>query len=275
MSFMPGFITPAGNQALTFAEMIAAAGQAADLKLCLDAADAASYAGTGQRFDDTSGQASHFVRGTGSGVQASDPPFIGTAGSKAADTYFQYAGGSVFTAWTPLTFASVWHRPGAAWTVATAVYFPVGGARYPWLFSTGTDTRLALYAQLSGVSFNKRSLIISGQTANGNSFSFRSPDLFMSEGQWIFIAMSHSDSGTGTNLWFCNGSWASGTGKFPASALGASGGYAIGGTPALAAQYMSPNGARLGTLAAWSRVLATGEVEAVYARVKQRYTTMP
>lgn len=67
------------------------------LKLCLDAGDIASYAGSGQVWADTSGNGHDFNRGATSAAEGSDPTFNGVAGALSANEFWSVDGGDYFT----------------------------------------------------------------------------------------------------------------------------------------------------------------------------------
>ncbi|MBX3455722.1 LamG-like jellyroll fold domain-containing protein [Ferrovibrio sp.] len=66
--------------------------------LHLDAADADSYSGAGQQWHDISGNGNHFVAGYSDSVEAADPQFIGTAGSRDGSCWMALDGDALFSA---------------------------------------------------------------------------------------------------------------------------------------------------------------------------------
>lgn len=92
MSGQMGILQPNAN----LIEAISVLGLEANLKLCLDAGDAASYT-SGQTWSDRSGGGYNFFRGATSSVEASDPTFNGTAGRQSSSEYFLGNGSQYFT----------------------------------------------------------------------------------------------------------------------------------------------------------------------------------
>jgi hypothetical protein len=104
-------------------DVITHLGLQANLKLCLDAGDSASYDGSSQTWTDLSGGGYNFLRGTTNASQASDPTFNGVAGRQSSGEYFSYDGGDVFTlgqanpAWL-----QTFHKANAKLTIAEWIY---------------------------------------------------------------------------------------------------------------------------------------------------------
>jgi hypothetical protein len=123
---LPGMMNPmVGAGSAGWYSSINQQGLGSGLKLCLDAADVASYSGSGQTWSDQSGLAFDWYRGTGSGADAADPTFVGTAGSQAVGTYFGVNGSQWFS---PVSAIPAWlkniQKANAKFTFAGWIYVP-------------------------------------------------------------------------------------------------------------------------------------------------------
>lgn len=98
-------------------------GLTTNLKVCLDAGDINSYDGTSQTWTDVSGGGYSFYRGTGSGSDAADPTFNGTAGRQSSSEFFSFDGADYCTLnqATP-TWINNLHKDNALWATAGWLY---------------------------------------------------------------------------------------------------------------------------------------------------------
>ncbi len=90
--YAPGFT----SSKLSALQAIQALGLTTGLQLCLDAGDENSYT-SGQVWNDRSGNAYNFNRGSSSGAEGSDPTFNGTAGQLSGNEFWSFDGGDYFT----------------------------------------------------------------------------------------------------------------------------------------------------------------------------------
>src|SRR3954470_13908003 len=99
----------------------------ANLQLCLDAGDLASYDGSSQTCSDRSGGGYNFFRGsTGSG-EAGDPAFNGAPGDPNG-AYFSFDGGDLLTYSTAnAAWMDALHKTGAAFSVFALYFVPSSG----------------------------------------------------------------------------------------------------------------------------------------------------
>lgn len=98
-------------------------GLTSNLRLCLDAGDAASYT-SGQKWLDTSGGGYDFFRGTSGSSESSDPTFNGTPGGVSASEYWSFDGGDYFTYdATNETWMQNIHKNNALWSAVAWVYW--------------------------------------------------------------------------------------------------------------------------------------------------------
>lgn len=86
----------AGNDG-TLQTILAQLGLTTGLKVCLDAGDAISYPGTGQLWNDRSGNGHNFFLGANDSVTVTDPTFNGTPGGKSSNEYLSFDGGDLLT----------------------------------------------------------------------------------------------------------------------------------------------------------------------------------
>lgn len=169
-------------------------GLLSNLKLCLDARDAASYGGTGQSWTDRSGVSSTFNRGTGSGSDAADPTFNGTPGSLAA--YWSFDGGDVFTYSTSnAAWMNNLHKDGAKFTAIVWGYFnSLPGST--GLFGTGrsaSGARPGLYFGTTGANHLQVSCA-NDTTGIGPASSFT-----VTAGAWKMWSASLDENAGGNN----------------------------------------------------------------------------
>ncbi len=96
-SLMPrrGMMAAAGTGDLSLMGIIQGFGLTTDLKLVLDAGDAASYT-SGQRWLDRSGNGFDFFRGADGNAAADDPTFNGSPGGVSSNEYWSFDGGDFF-----------------------------------------------------------------------------------------------------------------------------------------------------------------------------------
>lgn len=236
--------------------------------LALDPADDASYDGSSQTWLDTSGNGNDFFRGVNSSVQATDPTFVGTAGSIDDDTYFTFDGGDFFReTLTTMNFAEAWHAPGATWTFVAMVYTPTPGIAGASLFNWGEKS--GGYILVSSA----RALQLVRQNAAG-TIQFVTTSILVNANEWSMIAVRCNEPGGGArfniNLTSEDKVWSS---SYSAVA---------GGPNVLGARYSSavptsylPSGARLGPVAAFGSVLSDDAIASLYAEFKKRYTSLP
>lgn len=261
----------------TFAQMIQSAGQAAALELCLDAADAACFGGTGQTLFDTSGAGNDFMRGNSTNANATDPSFVGVAGDLSENTWLQFDGGDILTATAGVTFCDGWHHDGAAFTVLALVRLPGGIARLPYIFCTGGTEFVTLGYVGSGAGSQWRSASLSVvKNAITTVLSLRTANNFVTEGAWILLAYVVDEVSAAFRV-FCNGAWSEIAGAtYAAPAAGTpSAAPTIGGNAGASSSYTFGTATRLAALAAWNRALSQADVEAVYAQARRRWSTLP
>lgn len=249
-------------------------GLTSGLVLCLDAGDAASYDGTSQTWTDTSGNGNHFYRGTGSGSDAADPAFTGTAGRQSSAEYFSSDGGDYFSPVGSPTFADTWHKDNATFTLAAWVYVASGVVTPPGLplittrGPVGGPFDPGVTLQISGLASTGR---ISLNYNNGSSTQACLPPTNDSivEGTWMFAAVSFSE-GSGASFVRANGFselFSSDTYVSPSSAAKTAGPLIF----AIATNSVAASGDRINSIAAWSTALSQAQVLSIYNATKGKF----
>lgn len=236
--------------------------------LALDPADDVSYDGSSQTFVDVSGNGNDFYRGVTSAVQATDPTFVGVAGSVDEDTYFSFDGGDFFReVSSAMSFAESWHSENAEWTFVAMVYTPAPGLAGASLFNWGEKSGGYVLVSTS------RNLQLVRQNAAG-TIQFVSTTMTVNASEWAMLAVRCNEPGGGArfnvNLTSEDKVW---TSSYNATAAGP---VVIGAryASAVPTSYL-PNGARLGPVAAFGSVLSDEAIASLYAEFKKRYTSLP
>lgn len=165
--------------------ILAGLGLTTNLKLCLDAGDAASYS-SGQSWLDLSGGGYDFFRGTTSGSDGSDPTFNGSAGGLSSAEYWSFDGGDYFTYDTSNeTWMDNLHKDNA---IASWV---------AWVYLGGTGTSRSIFGT-------------SGNLTAGNGFNvyLRSGNTYrclVQAGGLVMSADTTATPGTPSGAWtfFC------------------------------------------------------------------------
>lgn len=191
---------------LTMLEAIQSVGITTGLKLCLDAADAASYT-SGQKWLDTSGGGYDFFLGADVSATATDPTFNGAAGGRSSSEYWSFDGGDYFTYdTTNESWMNNLHKSGAVFGCAAWVYSKTVGAANDQLLlttlvNTGTDTGIRLHLAPSGsgaINFQARN-----DGADVCTIGSGTEGLLVSNDVWSFVACKVTAS-TGAALYQVN-----------------------------------------------------------------------
>lgn len=240
-----------------------ALGMTEGLQICLDAGARESFDGSGQVWNDLSGNGFDFYRGTGSGAQSADPTFAGAAGRLSAGEYFSFDGGDVFQLGqsNPPAIDDL-HRNGTT------------GLILAWLWLDTTSG----FATLAGNRGSNSNTGWSAQTNNGtlqyairNSGTLisRLSELSIEAGRWNCIGFQPLDP-LGVDF-FVNGIFDRRAGDLAGLATG--GGSVVmeigssGGQNALL-----PSGSRLGMFLLWGGIAVPREqVMAFYQATRGRF----
>lgn len=250
-------------------------GLAANLKLCLDIGDAASYPfASGQTWFDRSGNVVDFFRGTSSSVQTNDPTPNGSAGDLSKNTFWSFDGGDCFQANTGASGYSAalagWisniHKDGARFTLF-AWWFPAAAAIMSIMGTFGIQAAAdrgfswwAHSAQNQLLFSLKHGLATSPMDAN--TFNL---------GAWNCVALS-VDEPAGTATFFNNGKFS----VQPCVYSGADTGNAtntvmISGTGNTGDLRPFPNGSALSQVAVWDTPLSQAQLTNLYRGTKARF----
>lgn len=258
-----------GNQ--TLYQIINGLGLTTNLKVCLDAGDNASYNSSVQtdKWLDTSGTGEDFFRGTGTGSDAADPTFNGTAGGLSSGEYWSFDGGDYFTYdTTNPAWMNTLHKDGAKVTVL-CVFYSVSHATVYRLFAT----RKTSGAGSQGIVFAKN--VTSGtflvNSFNATTASATSSTAVFNNSAWNVGGVSVDENGTNRVLFNVNGTAETNTTysyTSPSTSDTTSpariGAFTDGNTPI-------PSGGRIACLAIWDTNLTATNLADLYNGIKGRF----
>lgn len=256
-----------GSQGLL--QSIQAAGiPTANLRLCLDAADAASYAGTGQTWTDLSGNTSDFYRGTGSGSDTGDPTFNGAAGALTSSEYWSFDGtNDIFTlvAASNPAWLQTLHKSTARVTIAYAFYL-----------TGGVETIIGDYTGSTAAGFSvainattQRQQVVIGTELGGGLSTTGTPALNVAA--WNICAFSFRNSSSSI-IHQVNGSEHATTGDINnPSSMDASAKLEIGGIGGTSTANPIKATSRLGWLAIWDTNLSSANLTSLFQQTRGRY----
>ncbi|MDO8682404.1 MAG: LamG-like jellyroll fold domain-containing protein [Armatimonadota bacterium] len=257
-----------GNDTLISA--IRSLGLTANLKLCLDAADPASYT-SGQSWLDTSGNGYDFFLGADGSATASDPTFVGPVGSQGA--YWSFDGNNYFTYdTTNETWMQNLHKNNAVLTIV-GFYRQASQTtdRMQFLGDTGSGgTGIEFYiASSAKLTCNVR---------NGASEELSATsDSALGLSAWHMVGISLTEAtGVGGGFLYVDGDYAQvgASNTFNATYASPSSGNALS-TMQLAAlggsALPSASGQRLACLAVWSSALTKANLDSVWAAMRGRF----
>ena len=114
---------------LRLKNLIKQAGLLANLKICLDPGDRASWPGSGSTWFDVSGNGYHFTLGSAASPVASGPTFVGTVGDMSDGEYWNSPSGGVgfsLASGANDTFLNSLHKLGGQW-MALELCFTTSG----------------------------------------------------------------------------------------------------------------------------------------------------
>lgn len=247
------------------------------LQVCLDAGDLNSYDGSSQTWKDLSGGGNDFYRGSGSGSDASDPTFNGTAGRKTTSDYFSYDGADLFTmTQSPPAWQSGMHKAGGAFTLLQWIYVGNLTTTAPTQAGFGCGEAAAGASATDAVTFTN-----SGSTQNAMSISVsdsvpsqivgNKSTLLVTNNAWQMIAVAVTIN-TGAILFAVNASSETrpNAGSGSPSAVNSHASMVIGAVAA--DNYASAiNGCRIAAAAVWTRALSAAELLSIYNDQRARY----
>lgn len=259
------------NSGSSMREIINALGLTSGLKMLLDAGDLNSYSGSGQTWTDLCGNYS-FNRGSGSGSDAADPTFNGTAGKQSSGEYFGFDGGDYFTKSSVNdTFLNSIRKNNALFTIVEVAYA-----------NDVTHGASAVFHSGDGWTPGPPDVIIQGGGAVGlNPFFYvgdgiggvcinHTMSIAATDNSWNFFGLSQ-DEAAGTLIMKMNASQETSSGVYssPSAAdtttpwqIGASG---SGSVPENA-------GDRVAIYCMWNRALTTVELTSLYTALKGKFS---
>lgn len=169
-------------------------GLTTNLKLCLDAGDAASYPGSGTKWLDTSGGGYDFNFGNGA-TSSTYPTFNGSAGGLSSSEYFSFDGGDYFTYdTTNEAWMNNLHKDGAVFWFSGWLYVPSLPGSAAVLFGTansGLDVGVYSFVRTTGA---LRLVVVNGT----ESILLVTSTAAVTTGAWNFLALQVNESaGTG------------------------------------------------------------------------------
>jgi hypothetical protein len=262
-------VSGGGDQ--TLLQMIQAESLTSGLKLCLDAADSASYSGSGQSWLDTSGNGYDFFRGATSASEASDPAFFGAPGAKSLNEYWQNDGaGDCFTYDSSVeTWMSNLHKDGAKWSLIF-VYDPNNSVSEA-IVRTFPDGANNAGIQVSHGIGPKQPRTIFVQVLGGSgglgllsSFNISS---YAGATGWTLVAVSFDETSAAGLKCVVNGV------TLPSQSAVISGPAANAAQPMRLFLSSIPTAAKFGALAMWEGIaLTTTQLEALMERLNVRYS---
>ena len=180
----------------TFAEVLA--GLSITPTICLDAGDILSYAGSGQTWDDTSGNANDFFFGADVNAAGDDPTFTGSAGGLSSGEYMSFDGGDFFNLEAANNPAGVetMHKNNAQWWCFGVFYYP-SSAAVNYLFSTGNNLNTDIGIGI-GVRGDSGDILQCG-VGNGVALAaLHSSTATMTESAWNTFGISVDEAGGAT-----------------------------------------------------------------------------
>lgn len=259
-----------GSAKQNFYEMIVAESATANLEFCVDAAEIDSYAGSGQTWLDLSGNGNNFYRGSNSSAESYDPTFNGTAGELTANEYFSSDGGDLFFATAAHTYGIPWHKDNGICSLIAIVYRPNSNFS---IYSTSTEiVSFRMWIPVTGGTPTGNLLTV--DVFNASALSFRAQNTTsVPQNEFVMLASAHDESvGTDGTTVQVNATRQKFTSTYSSpSALDTNSIAAIGYSSGI----KFPSGSRVACIAGWSRRLSDAELDAIYARLKLRYTTLP
>lgn len=263
---------------MTLERAIAAAGLSANLRLALDAGDAASAGAIGdQKWRDTSGygNAADFNIGLTGGAEASDPTFNGARGGKSINEYWSFDGGDLFKYdGANETWMQDLHKDGAIYTLLAVLQPAASGSTQFILGDDGGSSGIGITWSLSATTLRPTIQIRTGDSLALSILA----DGALPAGAWIAAALSINEpAGAGAGFFWQNGAYnqVSAVNTFNATYSAPSAGNASssmeigargGGVGPLA------NGSRMAAFAAWEgAALSKTNLDALYELIRGRW----
>lgn len=259
VTHMAGF--GSGLTGITLMQAITDAGLTANLQLCLDAADSASYT-SGTKWSDRSGNGFDFFLGSDA-TGTADPTFNGQAGSMDQFTHWSFDGTQYFTYdTTNETWMQNLHKNNAAFTFLFALYLNSSAS----IFGTdGAGATTGILATISAAS----DFTVSVKNAGAGVATMGSGTIPLVDSKWHIFAVS-VDEAAGTGFLYSDGVSESVVTTYTAPAAGNASftmqlaAIGNGSSPIVAGNLLS-------CLAAWSTPLSAAQVDSIFTRIRGRF----
>jgi len=245
-------------------------GLTTNLQCVVDPGVSASYSGSGQNLVDING-ADDLYLGTGSGVDAADPTFTGTAGDLSDSTYFTCDSGDGFRWQSQPTWAETFHKDSAVLTLLFVVYRP-SNTRFD-LFGNngGNSANIGCFTGLSSFGGEELSWFV---TDVGTALNAQSTANYTTTGWRFFMISVDEAAGAGGSFFYGDGAEET----FDATYATPSAANATYTTELM----LSGNGASshadgclMGPWAAWSgTALTAANADSLLVQLKHRFTTL-
>lgn len=268
---MVAFFSPALPYVVptTMIDVIKHLGLTSGLKLCLDAGDISSYDGTSQTWADVSGNSYSFYRGSGSGSDAADPTFNGTAGRQSSSEFFSFDGGDYFTLnQANPTWVDNLHKDNAKVSAVCWLYLgSISASDVNPIF--GTSVRSSIIG--SGLFINSLGLLAWNATnGSANAYFNGSADAFTA-GAWSFAGLSLDEAGN-TATFVVNGAATSRGGTYSSpTASNAANVLVVGKLDGVPDDFLE-SGSRMAGLSVWEGTALTAtQLEAIYNATKAKF----
>ncbi len=248
-------------------EIIDGLGLSTGLKLCLDAGDSSSYT-SGQSWLDLSGNGYDFFRGGGSGAEASDPTFNGSAGGLSSAEFWSFDGADYF-AYDQAgneTWMEQIHKNGGVCTIVCLIN-PAIVATSQGIVGTHTNSTTVGF-DLRLTSGGTPQFVVANGAGNVNDTPVTGN---LSAGAWHFVAISYDESvGAGGIKWNVDGTPDTDDATVASpSAAAARAKMSIGSFGGAFSPLL--NGSKLGGLMMWDSALAAGSLASLYAATRGRF----
>ena len=194
MTFPQPILMLSGNK--TLSQAISEIGKTS--VFCLDAGDLASYTGSGQEWDDTSGNTNDFYRGADVTETTDDPTFNGVAGALTSSEYWSFDGGDRFNlvaASNPAELNTL-HENSVQWWCFGMLYYPASSAAN-FIMATGANVNSDIGIGLAVRGDSGDVLVLS--VGNGVALAIlKSSTATMTEGAWNTFGVSLDEAGGAT-----------------------------------------------------------------------------
>lgn len=249
-------------------------GLTGSLLYCVDAADPKSYQGA-QNLLDVSGNGNHFVLGTTSGAEGSDPVPTGVIGDATENCYIEAnANGDVITnAVNGSPSTQTFNRSGAKWTVAGVYFVPSSagqvGCYLLCTYNTGSGKGCFVFASssegFSAITYHRDNF------NTVDTFPFAGTKTSLTKNSWNFIAFSIDEAARAFTV-YINGT----TNTYTINAMSESNAFTnvntiMGTTPG-----GDSLGVRFAVNACWSGInLSTAQLDAMRTEMKKRFPSLP